>query len=86
MHHIHLPLSSPKPLRPHAAVCLPVCPLRICQVPVEGLLPSGDAVGLAAALMSCQLSVDGPDETNKTTSFTAGNRALRFYCLLPFQL
>lgn len=81
------PLLSPNPPSSPsspAAVCLAVCPLRICQVPVEGFLPSGDAAKLAAALMSCQLSVDGTDETNKTT-FTVGNRALTFYCLLPFQ-
>lgn len=76
--------SPPSSSKSHqAAVCLLVCPLRICQVAVEDLLSSGDAVGLAVALMSCQLSVDGTDETNKT-SFTAGNGALRFNCLLPF--
>lgn len=68
--------SFPKHLPPHpsflAAVCFPVCPLRICQVLVQGFLPSGDAAKLAAALMSCQLSVDGTDKTNKTT-FTVGN-------------
>lgn len=33
--------------------------------------------------MSCQLSADGTDETNKTT-FTVGNRALTFHCCCHF--